>query len=71
MTPEIYALLSDNKRLPKGTRIKTTIGGIHTGDDRELSDDLLASANKCVNGHFPFWIHAWRDLHDDLFIPSL
>ena len=70
MKPEIYRLFSANKKLPKGTRIKTTIGGIHTGGDHALTDYQLASANKCVNGYFPFWIHAWGDLHGDLFIPE-
>ena len=70
MTIEIYNLKSRLAKLPPGTRIKTTQGGIHTGADHELSPDQLASANKIVNGYFPFWIHAWKDLHDDLFIPQ-
>lgn len=70
MQREIYNLLADNKPLPKGTRIKTTQGGIHTGGDHELSDDLLKSANRMVNGYVPFWILSWRDLHDDLIIPE-
>jgi hypothetical protein len=70
MQPEIYNLFADNKPLPKGTRIKTTQGGVPTRGDHELSDDQLCAANKCVNGYFPFWIHAWKDLHDSLFIPT-
>ena len=72
MTQGIYALFSDNKPLPAGTRIKTTQGGRgwHTGDTHELSADSLERANKIVNGYFPFWIHGWRDLHDDLFAPG-
>lgn len=66
MHPEIYKLFSGNKPLPKGTRIKTTRGGIYTGGDHELSETALESANRVVNGYFPFWIHAWRDLHSDL-----
>jgi hypothetical protein len=70
MQREIYNLFADNKPLPKGTRIKTTEGGIHTGGDHELSDDLLKSANRMVNGYVPFWVLSWRDLHDDLVIPA-
>lgn len=70
MQREIYNLFADNKPLPKGTRIKTTQGGIHTGGDHELSDDLLKSANRMVNGYAPFWVLSWRDLHDDLIIPE-
>lgn len=72
MTNEIYNLLADNKKLPKGTRIKTSIGGIKTGGTHELSDSLLESANRLPNhlsDHVPFWILGWRDLHDDLLIP--
>jgi len=72
MTVEIYALFSDNKPLPRGTRIKTTCGGKgwYTGATHELDAESLVRANKVVNGYFPFWIHAWRDLHDDLTLPD-
>ena len=70
MQREIYNLFADNKLLPKGTRIKTTRGGIHTGGDHELSDDLLKSANRKVNGYLPLWITGWKHLHDDLIIPK-
>lgn len=70
MQLEIYNLLADNKPLPKGTRIKTTQGGIHTGANHELSDDLLKSANRMVNGYVPFWALSWSDLHADLIIPE-
>lgn len=71
MTPEIYALFADNEPLPRGTRIKTTVGGTYTGETHELSDDALRSANRCPNhmsDYVPFWILGWRDLHDDLLI---
>lgn len=70
MQREIYNLFADNKPLPKGTRIKTTQGGICTGGDHALSDDLLKSANRMVNGYVPFWVLSWRDLHADLIIPE-
>lgn len=71
MNREIYNLLADNKPLPKGTRIKTTQGGIHTGGDHELSDQLLESANGMMEGGYvPFWCVGWRDLHGDIFIPE-
>lgn len=69
MTAEICKLLSDNKKLPNGTRIKTTIGGVETGGTHELSADVLSSANRVPNhmsDYVPFWILGWRDLHDDL-----
>ena len=69
MQREIYNLYAENKPLPKGTRIYTTQGGSYTGGDHELSDDQLLSANRIVNG-LPFWILSWRDLHDDLIIPT-
>jgi hypothetical protein len=71
MTNEIYNLFADNKPLPKGTRIKTTIGGVPTGGTHELPDHVLESANKCPNhmsDYVPFWILGWRDLHDDLLL---
>jgi len=70
MQREIYNLFADNKPLPKKTRIKTTQGGIYTGGTHELSDDLLKSANRMVNGYVPFWVLSWRDLHADLIIPE-
>ena len=72
MTTEIYNLLADNKPLPKGTRIKSTVGGFKTGGDHELPFHVLQSANRCpksMSDYVPFWILGWRDLHDDLFIP--
>ena len=73
MEREIYNLLADNKPLPKGTRIDTTIGGVHTGETHELPDFLLESANKVPNSmsdYVPFWITGWRDLHDSLHHPA-
>ena len=70
MQREIYNLYAQNKPLPKGTRIKTTQGGMHTGGDHELSDDQLKNANRMVNGYLPLWITGWADLHDDLIIPT-
>ena len=69
MKKTICKLVSDNKPLPKGTRIKTTVGGAKTGGTHELSEDQLRSANRIVNGRFPLWIHAWANLHDDLILP--
>jgi hypothetical protein len=68
----LYALIADNKPLPKGTRINTTEGGIPTGGNHELSDNLLKAANKVPNhlsDYVPFWILGWRDLHGDLLPP--
>ena len=73
MTPEIYRLYADNKPLPKGTRIATTLGGIQTGETHELGENVLASANSVPNhmsDYVPFWILGWRDLHDWLSIPA-
>lgn len=69
----IYNLIADNKPLPKGTRIKTTVNGVHTGADHELSDHVLKSANRVPNhmsDYVPFWILGWKDLHDDLIVES-
>lgn len=68
----LYNLYADNKKLPKGTRIKTTSGGIHTGGAHELSKSLLDTANRCPNhmsDYVPFWILGWKDLHADLLPP--
>jgi hypothetical protein len=73
MHKDIYFLLADNKPLPKGTRIMTTVGGMPTGGNHELPDHVLASANKCPNhmsDYVPFWILGWRDLHSDLLPPN-
>jgi hypothetical protein len=72
MQREVWELYADNKKLPKGTRIKTTSGGAHTGGTHELTDDQLASANRLPNlfsEYVPFWILGWKDLHDDLVLP--
>lgn len=72
MQHEVWELFADNKKLPKGTRIKTTSGGVHTGDTHELTDDQLDSANRLPNilsEYVPFWILGWKDLHDDLIAP--
>lgn len=72
MDREIWNLYADNKKLPKGTRIKTTSGGVHTGGTHELSDNQLESANKVPNimsDYAPFWVLGWKDLHEDLIAP--
>ncbi len=72
MAPEIYRLFADNLPLPKGTRIKTTGGGVLTGGTHELSESVLASANRCPNhmsDYCPFWVVGWTDLHDNLIAP--
>lgn len=72
MQREVWELFADNKPLPKGTRIKTTNGGVYTGGTHELTDDQLAAANRLPNifsGYVPFWILGWKDLHDDLIVP--
>ncbi len=73
MTREIYNLFADNKPLPKGTRIKTTIGGLETGETHELAAHVLESANRCPNhlsDYVPFWILGWKDLHNSLSVTS-
>ncbi len=71
MNIEIYNLIADNKPLPKGTRIRSTEGGVYTGETHELSQHVLESANRVPNtlsNYVPFWILGWRDLHNDLSI---
>ena len=70
MKKEIINLIAENSPLPKGTRIKTTIGGLHTGGDHELTDHLLESANMMMWDHRRFWIDGWKDLHADLILPN-
>lgn len=73
MNKFIYELLIDNKPLPKGTRIKSTIGGMKTGSAHELSDYLMSVANKvpnCRSDYVPYWILAWEDLHNELLEPN-
>jgi len=73
MDEKIWNLFADNKKLPKGTRIKTTCGGIYTGGIHELSDSVLESANSVPNilsEYVPFWVLGWRDLHNDLLPPD-
>lgn len=69
MQKEIYKLLSDNKPLPDGTKIRdSSAEGSH-----ELSENVFKSANKCPNhmsDYVPFWILGWRDLYDDLILPD-
>lgn len=74
MQRELLELCEDHKMLPKGTRIKTTSGGVHTGGTHELTADQLASANKVPNvlsDCVPFWILGWKDLHKDLLLPRV
>lgn len=73
MDKNIYDLFADNKKLPIGTRIKTTKGGIYTGEKHELPAHVLESANKVPNifsDYVPFWILGWKDLHNDLSLPK-
>lgn len=74
MHNEIFNLLINNKPLPKGTRIKTTCGGVHTGGIHELKEHVLESANSIPNlmsDFVPFWILGWCDLHNDLLPPDV
>jgi hypothetical protein len=73
MDPRIWELYADNKKLPKGTRIKTSMGGIHTGGSHELTADQLEAANRLPNifsEYVPFWVLGWKDLHEDLIAPD-
>jgi len=73
MELEIYNLFADNKKLPKGTRIKTKVGGVPTGGVHELPEHVLESANSVPNHmseYVPFWILGWKDLHDSLLPPN-
>ena len=72
MQPELAVLLANNGELPVGTRIQTTVGGIHTGGTHELPEHVLASANRVPNvlsESVLFWILGWKDLHEDLSLP--
>jgi hypothetical protein len=69
MTKELYELIQSRGKLPYGTRIKTTVGGIYTGDTHELPEWQIDRANG-GNGWAPFWIDGWADLHADLIIPE-
>ena len=60
----------ENGPLPDGTRIKTTIGGVKTGRDRELADYQLITANRIMENNLRFWVTGWADLHADLIIPA-
>lgn len=70
MNANLRNLMIKNGPLPKGTRIKTTQGGIHTGGNHELADYLLDSANQISETNLRFWITGWADLHDDLILPE-
>ncbi len=72
MTTEIAKLLAEKAPLPKGTHIVSRIGGRAVGGTHELKDFVLAGANRVPNTMSedePFWIHGWRDLHDELSVP--
>lgn len=71
MKKEIINLIAENSPLPKRTRIKTTIEGVHTGGDQELTDHLLESANMMMWDHRRFWIDGWKHLHADLILPNV
>lgn len=73
MINRVHYLRAQGLPLPKGTRIKTTMGGHLTGGTHELSESSLANANKVPNhlsDHLPFWVLGWMDLHDNLIIPE-
>ena len=73
MNRQIQKLIETKQPLPKGTHIVSRIGGIEVGGTHELKDFVLDGANRVPN-HLsedePFWIHGWRDLHDQLSIPA-
>jgi hypothetical protein len=60
-------------KLPKGTRIQSTIGGIPTGGTHEIKEHVLESSNR-VSEAFddprPFWCYGWNDLHDGIILPA-
>lgn len=69
MTKELYNLIQSRGKLPYGTRIKTTVGGIYTGCTHELPEWQIDRANG-GNGWAPFWIDGWADLHADIILPT-
>lgn len=69
----IYEMARRGMKLPKGTRIRTTRGGVKTRATHQISESLLAKANSISDlfaDERPFWCYGWRDLHGDLFLPA-
>ena len=69
-TAQVYTMARLGEKLPKGTRIVTTRGGIPTGETHEVN---LENANKLSDAFTdprPFWCYAWRDLHGSLILPA-
>jgi len=57
-------------KLPKGTRIRTTQGGIPTGGTHEINVDDANKISEAFTDPRPFWCYGWDDLHDSLILPA-
>lgn len=57
-------------KLPKGTRIRTTQGGIPTGGAHEINVDDANKISQAFTDPRPFWCYGWDDLHDSLILPA-
>ena len=69
----IYEMARLGMKLPKGTRIRTTRGGVKTRATHEISETLLENVNSTSElfaDERPFWCYGWRDFHGDLFLPE-
>ena len=66
----IYEMARRGMKLPKGTRIRTTQGGMPTGGTHEINVDDANKISKAFTDPRPFWCYGWDDLHDSLILPA-
>ena len=66
----IYEMARRGMKLPKGTRIRSTQGGIPTGGTHEINVDDANKISEAFADPRPFWCYGWDDLHDSLILPA-
>lgn len=66
----IYAMARNGEKLPTGTRIRTTQGGVLTGETHEVNLENANKISEAFSAPRPFWCYGWCDLHDSLILPD-
>lgn len=66
----VYEMAQRGMELPKGTRIKTTQGGIPTGETHEINVEDANKISRVYADPRPFWCYGWQHLHDSLILPA-
>jgi hypothetical protein len=69
-TAKINTMARLGEKLPEGTRIVTTQGGMPTGGTHEVDLEMANKVSEFFTDPRPFWCYGWRDLHSSLILPN-